>query len=221
MIPLRANMGRLAAVLLIAASYAGTGVPCFSKTLWSDKNIYSSGESLQAGDIVAVNIEDISQLRFSLALADSASFSISSNPDATITGFLPRVASDKKVSSTGKTDVSGRGNLKITIGSRVVRRLPDGKYEIGGNREYSFNGAVSRFSVTGIIDPASVKGRAVDSRDIAEFRLVIRGVKEGAGVTVARPPLKENESASGALTEEEKQRIIVDYLNKMLQELTR
>jgi flagellar basal body L-ring protein FlgH len=209
---------RGAAALAMVFLFSGAALP---RTIWTDKNIYSSGESLQVGDIVSVNIDDISQMRFSITLTDSSTFNISSTPDASVTGFLPRVNADKKINNNDKTEVSGRGNLKVVIGSRVTRKLPDGKFEIGGDREYVFNGVSSRFTVAGIIDPSSVKGRSVFSKDIANFRLSIRGTKEAAGIAVTRPPLKENETAGVTLTEEEKQRIIVDYLNKILRELTR
>ena len=214
----RIYMASLAAAALLALSVGG---PVPAKSIWIDKNIYSSGESLKVGDIVSVQVEDISQLRFTMALADSGSFNLSSNPDANITGFLPKVTAERKVNNTDKTEVSGRGNMKIVIGSRVTERLNDGTYRIAGMRAYSFNGAANQFSVSGIIDPAAVKGRTVHSRDVAEFRLDIRGVKEVPGVNIVRPAPGPEESATSTLTEEEKQRIIVDYLNKMLREMGR
>lgn len=202
------------AALLLPAGTAG-------KTIWTDKNIYSSGENLKAGDIISVQIEDISQMRFTMNLNDSNTLSINSNPDPNLTGFLPKVNANRSVKNNDQTSVSGRGNLNIVIGSRVVRRLNDGKYQIAGTREYSFNGSTSRFTVSGVIDPASVKGGIIRSAEIADFRLEIRGLKEVPGINIARPPLKKDETASPALTEEEKQRIIIEYLNRMLKELGR
>ncbi|MCU0843705.1 MAG: flagellar basal body L-ring protein FlgH [Spirochaetes bacterium] len=207
-------------IILAACAVLFCGIAS-GKSIWIDKNIYSSGESLQVGDIISVQVDDISQLRFTMALADSNSFNLSSKPDAGITGFLPKVNSERKINNTDKTEVSGRGNLKIVIGSRVTARRDDGKYQIAGVRSYSFNGAANQFAVSGIIDPASVKGRIVHSRDIADFRLDIRGVKEVPGVNITRPAPGPDASATSALTEEEKQRIIVDYLNKMLREMGR
>jgi len=193
----------------------------FAKSLWSDRNMYSSGEILRVGDIVTVKIEDISQMRFSIVVNSNNAFSISSNPDANITGFLPKVSSDRKVQNTDKTDFSGKGNMMVSIAARVNAKLADGKFRISGTRQYSFNGVTSSFIVSGIIDPSLMKGRSILSDDIANFRLEVRGVREGIGIELTRPPLKEGETASPALTEEEKQRIIIDYLKKMIQELTR
>lgn len=211
----------LSGVFMIAACALAAPAALQAKTIWIDKNIYSSGENLQVGDVIAVQIDDISQMRFNLSLADNNTTSISSNPDANITGFLPKVNANKKINSSDKTEVSGKNTLRVQVGARVARRLPDGKFEINGTREYSFNGSASRLTVSGVIDPGAVKGRTVLSKNIANFRMEVRGFKEAAGLDIARPPLKENENASGNLTEEEKQKIIIDYLNKMLKELSR
>ncbi len=192
-----------------------------SKTIWKDINIYSSGAGLRVGDILIVDVMDISKLKFNMTLKDENSFNIASNPDANITAFLPKVSSDRKIKSGEKSSFSGNGNLSVSIASRITQRLGDGKFRIDGTREYIFNGILNRFKLSGIIDPAFVKGRTVRSKDIADFRLDIRGLKEKGAIGIERPKLGEDESASTSLTEEEKQVIILDYLNKMMKELSR
>ena len=198
-------------------------LPCLadSRTIWQDRNIYASGTNLNVGDIIVVNIDDISQLKFNLIFNNDNSYNIVSSPDSTLTGFLPKIASQKKVTNSDKADLSGKGGLKLTIASRVVNRLADGKLAIAGAREYSFNGKINRFAVTGVVDPELVKGRSVVSNNIADFRFEIRGLLERGAVNVERAPLQEGEASSTGLTEEEKQRIITDYLNKMLREMSR
>ncbi len=209
----------LPAVVLIGALM--TLHPVWTKSLWQDKNVYSAGESLKVGDVIIVHVNDISQMKFSLSINSDNSFNIVSNPDAGLTGFLPKVGSNKKMNSTDKTEIAGKGTMKISVASSVIKRMEDGKLQVGGSREYSFNGVVNRFVVSGVVDPVLLKGRSIQSSDIAAFRLEIRGIKEGAGIAIKRPKLKEKEAASPALTEDEKQRIIIDYLEKMLRELTR
>jgi flagellar basal body L-ring protein FlgH len=195
-------------------------IPLHPKSLWIDRNIYSSGGALKVGDVINVRIEDISQMRFSISVNNNDTFSIVSNPDANITGFLPKVSSDKQVRSSDRTDFSGRGTMVISIAARVTGRLRDGKLRISGSRQYSFNGLASSFVVSGIVDPSLISGRSILSNDIADFMLEVRGTKEGARIDLKRK-LKEGESAAAALTEEEKQQIILEYLKKMIGELTR
>jgi flagellar basal body L-ring protein FlgH len=196
-------------------------IPLYPKSLCIDRNIYSSGGVLKVGDVINVRIEDISQMRFSISVNNNDTFSIASNPDVNITGFLPKVSSDKQVRSSDRTDFSGRGTMVISIAARVTGRLRDGKLKISGSRQYSFNGLASSFVVSGIVDPSLISGRSILSNDIADFMLEVRGTKEGARIGLKRLKLKEGESASAALTEEEKQRIILEYLKKMIGELTR
>lgn len=193
----------------------------YSESIWKGGNIYLSEGNLNVGDIVVVKINDVSQLKFSMSLESDNSINIVSNPDTNITGFLPKVSSDKKIDSGDNTNFSGTGNLKVSIAARITNRLRDGKYRINGTRSYSLNGIINRFNVSGIIDPALVSGRSVMSKDIADFNLSIRGSKEVSGIDIKRGELEEGESAELKLTEEEKQTIILDYLNKMLRELNR
>ncbi|MBN2401248.1 MAG: flagellar basal body L-ring protein FlgH [Spirochaetes bacterium] len=192
-----------------------------SRTIWRDRNIYASGTNLNVGDVIVVNINDVSQLRFNLTFNNDNSYNIVSNPDTTVTGFLPKINSNKKISSSDKADLSGKGGLTISIASRVLNRLAGGKLTIAGVREYSFNGKINRFAVSGIVDPELVKGRSVLSKNIADFRLEIRGLLERSNINIEREELKEDEASSTSLTEDEKQKIIIDYLNKMLREISR
>jgi flagellar basal body L-ring protein FlgH len=192
-----------------------------SKTLWKDRNIYASGTNLNVGDVIVVNINDISQLKFNITFTNDNSYNIISNPDTTITGFLPKISSNKKLSSSDKADFSGKGGLNISIASRVVNRFGDGKLTIAGVREYSFNGKINRFAVSGIVDPELIKGRSVSSKNVADFKLEIRGLLEKGQINIERAKLKEGEASSTNITEEEKQNIIADYLNKMLREISR
>src|SRR6056297_1609267 len=192
----------------------------YGASIWQDRNIYASGENLAVGDVLQVEVEDISRMRFNLQLTQDESYSVSSNPDGNLTPFLPPVQSNRNSQTRNSTAVTGRGNMTIQLAARVTEQLPDGKFRIQGTRTYSFSGIANIFTVTGIVDPVLLKGRMISSADIANMRLDIRGVKEGAGINIQRPALEEDEAASTKLTEEEKQAIIIDYLQKMIGEIT-
>lgn len=207
-------MNKFAAALLMLLVAAGSAS---SKTLWRDRNLYATA-GLAAGDVVVIEIRDISSMRFTLDLSNKSYSTVSSNPDMVITGFLPKVSEDKTIKSGDVTDIKEAGKLNLSVAGTVTG-VQNGRYILAGTRTYSFNGMTTTIRVNGSVDPAILQGRSVDSRRVADFRLEIRETREG--VQIRRNPLKEGESASSALTEEEKQRIIVDYLQKMLGELTR
>jgi len=192
-----------------------------TKTIWRERNIYLSSGRLSVGDILVVNVDDISKLKFSIAQINDNSLNISSNPDVNITGFLPRVSSDKRISRNDKTNITGSSNFRISIASRITKVIKGGKLNISGSKEYSYNGVTNRFKVSGIIDPVYIKGRIIQARDIADFRFEIRGIKESTGIGMKMSEEEEKEEGVITIPDEEKQRIIRDYFNKMIRELTR
>jgi len=200
-------------VLLCFAVVLGTP-RLFSSSLWQDRNIYSAGEALKVGDILLVHVNDVSQMKFNLTVNSDSSFTFTSNPDGGITQFLPKASGNKSSVNKGKTAVSGAGKIYFSIPASVTKKLPNNLYEIAGTKEYALHGVVNRFQVAGIVDPALLRGRGVDSMDVAAFRFSLQGFKEGAGMEIKRGALKEKETAGVTLTEDEKQKIIVDYLNK-------
>jgi flagellar L-ring protein precursor FlgH len=198
------------ALIIVPALYADT--------IWKDKNIYTAQDTIKVGDIFTVAITDISQMRFTLTLANNDAFTVTSTPDGNITPFLPPVNANKKATKNNSTNLQHRGNITLYIAATVQQRLDNGNFRIVGTKTFSFSGVTTVFNVTGIVNPASIKGGTINTSDIANLVLQIQGVKEG--VQIIRQPLKEGETASPALTEQEKQQIIIQYLQRILGELT-
>jgi flagellar basal body L-ring protein FlgH len=207
--------------LVIFILLGGVITSLTAKTIWRDRNIYSAGEELQVGDIITVVIEDVSRLRFDISVKSDTATQVASNPDVTITGFLPKISADKEITNNDTVAVSGRGDLRLDLAALITGRAANGNYNIQGSKQYIFNGVSNRFTISGIINPGLLKGRAIRSKDIVNFRLNIVGSKQGLGLTITRPPLKEGETVKTELTEQEKQQIVIDYLQKMIQELSR
>ncbi len=198
------------ALIIVPALYADT--------IWKDKNIYTAQDTIKVGDIFTVAITDISQMRFTLTLVNNDAFTVTSTPDGNITPFLPQVNANKKATKNNSTNLQHRGNITLYIAATVQQRLDNGNFRIAGTKTFSFSGVTTVFNVTGIVNPASIKGGTINSSDIANLALQIQGVKEG--VQIIRQPLKEGETASPTLTEQEKQQIIIQYLQRILGELT-
>jgi len=189
-------------------------------SLWRDRNLYTAGQDIKVGDVVVVRVDDITRMRFNMTVNSKTSSNVTSNPDVNITGFLPKIASDKKTTAADATELASKGDLSIDIAAQITARGNDGKFTIQGVKEYSFNGVLSRFTVAGIMDPALLNGRVIRSGDVVNFRFTIDTTKQSLGIAVRREPLKADETPKAELTQEEKQRIIIDYLNKMLNELS-
>lgn len=207
-------MKRLAFILALMALPVWPG----AKTIWKDGNPYGSSSDIPVGAVIVVSVSDISDMRFTFSTGNKIASNISSNPDMTITGFLPKVSANRKITNDDSTQFAGKQKLSFSIAVRVLNRAGN-MLNVAGSKTYTFSGVTNIVTVTGLVDPALMKGRAIDSNNVADFTLEIRGVKQG--INLQRPPLKKDETASANLTEEEKQRIIIEYLKKMLGELTR
>ncbi len=205
------------AVIIFAIIF--TGAAASGKSIWVDRNHFSSGGALNIGDIIVVNVDDMSSLQFTLSLKNTSDSSTTSSPDVTITGFLPKIQGSRNIKNNDATTFNGKGRFSFSIASRIQKREQGGKFTVAGSRTYSFNGVTSTVAIRGIIDPALIKGRNIDSRSVADFRIEIRSTREG--FRLQRPALKDDEKAEVKLTEAEKQRIIIQYLEKMLNQLSR
>jgi len=196
-----------------------TGVSLNSATIWVDRDIYVADRNLKIGDIIVVNVKDFSRLKFDIALVNNSSSNVESNPDVTITGFLPKVSSNKNTKNNESTNFTGSSKIELAVASRIVELQDNGNSVISGTRTYTFNGVTSTLSVTGIVDPKHVSGGLIDSEFVADFRIQITGRKEG--LTIRKAQIGQDETSSSELTETEKQQIIIDYLEKIIRELTR
>lgn len=190
-----------------------------SATIWQDKDVYSTDTNLQVGDIIIVNVRDFSRMKFDVALNNNSSSDVISNPDMTITGFLPKISSSKNIKNNESTGFNGNSRIDIAIAARITEKQNNGYSVINGLRTYTFNGVTNTIQVAGIIDPKLISAGTIDSGMIADFRIQITGRKEG--LTIRKSQVAEGEKAFTDLTETEKQQIVIDYLEKMIRELTR
>ncbi len=203
--------------VIILLFFCSAGIQ--AATIWKDKEIYSTDKNLQVGDVIIVYVRDLSKMKFDIALRNNTSSDIASNPDMTITGFLPKIASNKNVKNNESTNFNGNSRIEIAIAARVTERQNNGFSVINGARIYTFNGVTNTIQVAGIVDPKLLNAGSIDSDHVADFRIQIIGRKEG--LTIRKGQVTGTEQAGVNLTEPEKQQIIIDYLEKIIRELTR
>ena len=191
----------------------------YSRSIWVEKNLYSSGDNLNIGDVITVVINDIGQLQFDVSLKNNTSNSVESNPDINITGFLPNVTGSRSAKSTSDLNYTERRRMSLSVGARVQSIDANGQFVIAGSRVYNIQGTANTVTVNGIIDPTRVRGGFVDSTDVADFRLGIIATSEG--IRIRRPPLEEDESGTLTLTEQEKRDMLIRYFEQMIDSLER
>ncbi|MDR3237431.1 MAG: flagellar basal body L-ring protein FlgH [Spirochaetia bacterium] len=190
-------------------------LPLSAATIWQDKNNYVAAERFAQGDVIVINVRDISTIQFDVTSQSTDNLSIESNPDVTITGFLPKAAGDKKI----KGDESGKFSVKGKVGFSIaaqVQEVQNGKLVLTGSRVYVFNGVINTITVSGIADPILLSGREVDSWNVANFQIQITGRRRPINLQFA-PPAVEGQ-ATTEFTEQQKQQLIIEYLQKIITE---
>jgi len=193
-------------------------LPIFAATIWQDKNNYTASGRFAAGDVIVINVHDISVIQFELTSQNTDNVSVESNPDITITGFLPKASGSRKI----KGDGAGRFSTKSKIGLLIAAQVQDvqnGKLTVSGSRAYVLNGVVNTITVSGIVDQALLVGRDVDSSDVANFQMQVSGKRQLMSLQFA--PLAADSQASAELTEQQKQQLIIEYLQKIISEQER
>ena len=191
----------------------------YSRSIWVERNLYSSADNLNIGDVITVVVNDVSRLQFEVSLKNNTSNSVDSNPDVNITGFLPIVSGNRSTKSGNDLNYSERRRMTFSIGTRIQAIDPNGRLTIAGTRVYSFSGTSNTVTVNGVIDPNKIRDGAVDSADIADFRLNI--VASSDGIRIQRPPLGEDETGELTLTEQEKRDMLIRYFEEMINALER
>ncbi|HRX16336.1 MAG TPA: flagellar basal body L-ring protein FlgH [Spirochaetota bacterium] len=191
-----------------------------AQSLWRESNLYSPRANLVAGETIVVIIDDVSRMRYTLNVENSKSSSVNSVPDTSITAYLPPVNSNRNIKHNDGVKVESRGNLALRLAVTVNNRMDDGTYNVTGAKTYTFNGVSTRMSITGRVHPSSITGGAIRAEKVVNFALNISSATQGLGLNLQRT-LEEDESATAEMTEEQKQRIITDYLQKMVDELTK
>jgi len=199
-------------ILLFPVIFILTVASLNSATIWQDRDIYIADRNLRVGDIIVVNVKDLSRMKFDITLNNTSSSNVESNPDVTITGFLPKVSASRNIKNNESTIFNRNSKIDLAIASRVVERQENGNTVINGTRSYTFNGVTSTFSVAGIVDPRHVSGGVIESEYVADFRIQITGRKEG--LTIRKGQLAPDQTASSELTEAKNSRLLLIILKK-------
>ncbi|MCL2026142.1 MAG: flagellar basal body L-ring protein FlgH [Leptospirales bacterium] len=193
-------------------------LPIFATTIWQDKNNYTASEQFAVGDIIVINVQDISVIQFELSSQNNDSVSIESNPDVTITGFLPKASSSRKIKGDDKGKFAAKSKIGFFIATQV-QNIQNGKLTVSGTRTYVLNGVANSIAVSGVVDQALLTGRDVDSSDVANFQMQVNSRRQLMNLQFQ--PLQPDSPASAELTEQQKQQLIIEYLQKIISEQER
>jgi len=197
----------------------------FAEDLWTDHNPYSAQRGIVVGSILKLIVDEPMNIEYDFDEKHDSLTVIKLNPDKTVLPVLPPVTDDR--SSQKKTGVKLKSKDKLSFRMAVRVTAIDNENIVfqGQRRIASEEGvAVREYSVSGIVSLEDVKkNKVIRSRDVSDLNLTLRG---GPTISSAGITMKEKPSADPAkpaipaaeLSEEEKAKLLLDYLNKYIGE---
>ncbi len=198
-----------------------------AEDLWVDQNPYVSRSFVKEGVVLKLLVDEPVRMEYSYENTGDHSTTIKLVPDKKITDFLPEVSVDNSRTKKSQKKIRTRGSLKFRMAVTVTSRN-ENTVEFTGNRTVAQEQGDQQMvvRVTGKVNLQDITRKGeLRSADVADLALLVRGapVPPDAGIQMKQTPGAEpGEPAtpSASLSEEEKQRLLLEYLNRILGEST-
>ncbi|TGK13018.1 flagellar biosynthesis protein FlgH [Leptospira fletcheri] len=204
---------------------AGMALAAQELSQWQDKNPYARSQNLKVGTAVFVRLKDGWNAEFEIESTADENITVKSVPDKKIIPDNPSFNSDRSIVRKNKGKIKSQGKLKGSLTATVTAIDPaTGLLTVQGQRTSTYNGEPSSVSLSGRLSPEFLsRDNSVDADRIADLQIQFVGRIEPKDL---RPPIamKTITNPDGSVTlkaelsDEEKQRIILEQLNRLLGE---
>ncbi|EMO41344.1 flagellar basal body L-ring protein FlgH [Leptospira noguchii] len=219
---LRLRVGSLVCFFLLGSNFYLTAQ---DSSLWTDKNPYSVRQSMKVGSTLYVKIRNGLQAEFELESNADETLTLKAMPDKKIIPDMPSYNNDRTITRKNKGKIKSIGKIKGNLTVLVTAIDPNtGLLTIQGQKVNVINGEENSLLLSGTVSPEFVeKDLSIDSDKIANLQLNFNGKIRPQQVS---PPIsiKTITNPDGSVTtkaelsEEEKQKLILNQLNRLLGE---
>ncbi|EQA73080.1 flagellar basal body L-ring protein FlgH [Leptospira noguchii] len=219
---LRLRVGSLVCFFLLGSNFYLTAQ---DSSLWTDKNPYSVRQSMKVGSTLYVKIRNGLQAEFELESNADETLTLKAMPDKKIIPDMPSYNNDRTITRKNKGKIKSIGKIKGNLTVLVTAINPNtGLLTIQGQKVNVINGEENSLLLSGTVSPEFVeKDLSIDSDKIANLQLNFNGKIRPQQVS---PPIsiKTITNPDGSVTtkaelsEEEKQKLILNQLNRLLGE---
>ncbi|RHX89910.1 flagellar basal body L-ring protein FlgH [Leptospira stimsonii] len=194
-------------------------------SLWTDKNPYSVRQNIKVGSPLYIRITNGLQAEFELESNADETLTLKAMPDKKIIPDMPSYNNDRTITRKNKGKIKSVGKIKGNLTALVTAVDPNtGLLTIQGQKVSVINGEENSLILAGTVAPEFVeKDSSLNSDKIANLQVSYNGRINPKQVN---PPiaLKTVTNPDGSVTikaelsEEEKQRLILNQLNRLLGE---
>ncbi|XDD52007.1 flagellar basal body L-ring protein FlgH [Leptospira sp. WS92.C1] len=214
-------------ILLIFVIFTekGSGLKAQESSLWTDKNPYSVRQSIKVGSPLYIKIRNGLQAEFELESNTDETLTLKAMPDKKIIPDMPSYNNDRTITRKNKGKIKSVGKIKGNLTALVTAVDPNtGLLTIQGQKVSVINGEENSLVLAGTVAPEFVeKDSSLDSDKVANLQITYSGKINPKQIN---PPiaLKTVTNPDGSVTikaelsEEEKQRLILNQINRLLGE---
>lgn len=198
-----------------------------AEDLWEDKNPYGISIELREGEILKLQIREPMVVDYLLEGDLMDEVQIKMVPDSKLFEFLPPADDTRTITEKKDARIRSRGRLVMDLAVTIQNIDQNtGTVTFSGTKLLAYQQGTARqaVQVTGRINAGDIMpGKTVHSSRVADLQVVIQGgpdaqrdnipMKQNPGENPGDPP-----QPSAELSDAEKQRILLEYLNRILGE---
>ncbi len=196
----------------------------YAKDLWEDHNPYSTTGQVVAGTVLKLQVEAPVIIEYEYERKTDEKATIKITPDPKITDFLPAANSEKTINGSEKLVLKAKSRLVLNMAVTVQGDGTGKTLQITGTRQIGYENDRARqlIQVTGRVNRADIRqDLTVHSDQVADLVILITGapVPQNAGIQMKQKPEAGGQPQPAAeLSNEEKQKLLLDHLNRILGE---
>ncbi len=220
--PVPATRPRAAKAILLVALLAP--VTIVAQSLWRDHNPYNPRQDIRAGVVLRLVVDEPIVLDYEYENSSDQNVVIKLNPDQKLFEFLPPADSNQSVTNKRTNRVRGRSRLSFRMAVQAQADPDNGVVVFTGRKLLAYESGRSRqeIQISGRVHLNDIRnGRVVHSNDVADLQIVMAGAAIPQNQEL---PMKQGQGEDGApapsaeLSEAERARLLLDYLNRVLGE---
>lgn len=197
----------------------------FAEDLYNGANPYVQVEEIRIGDVIKLVVDEPVIIEYDYEADRDDHRTVKLAPDRQVFSFLPGADDDRSYVDKNRSKIRSRVRLRMHIGVRVTA-IENGVIQFQGTRRlgYEQGRLEQQMQSTGFVSLRDIgRDRTVLSRNVADLQVMIVGrpneqrenlpLKQEPGVNPGDPPVIKAD-----MTDAEKQRLLLDYLNRLLGE---
>lgn len=194
--------------------------------LWIDHNPYHPLAQIAQGAVLKLIVDEPVLVEYEYEKAGDEKGVIKMVPDKSVTDFLPAFSSEKTVTANGKVRIRSKGRVKFRTGVSVQASPVNGVLRFTARRRIAYEEGRARqeIAISGSVSVNDVSSdRTIKSEDVADLEISVTGfpVPQRKDIQLKTLPAEgENEPPleKAELSEGERQRLLLEYLNRVLGE---